>query len=102
MARFYLGQRVRIKYSQDWPELAGLAGTILGKPPVNAIALHGGYGDWVVRPDGFDSEFLKHPAGMVMFCPYEDQLEPASDSYELVSWESMRDLWVPEHLRVKA
>ena len=26
-------------------------------------------------------------------------IEPLTDSYDLVSWESMRDLWVPEHLR---
>ena len=29
-------------------------------------------------------------------------LEPLTDSYDLVSWESMRDLWVPENLRVQA
>lgn len=31
-----------------------------------------------------------------------DQLEPITDANTLVSWESMRDLWVPEHLRVAA
>ena len=30
------------------------------------------------------------------------QLEPLSDANTLVSWESMRDLWVPEHLRAEA
>jgi hypothetical protein len=31
-----------------------------------------------------------------------DNWEPIADSNTLVSWESMRDLWVPEHLRVEA
>jgi hypothetical protein len=33
------------------------------------------------------------------FAPNSAQLEPITDSNELVSWESMRDLWVPDHLR---
>lgn len=105
MARFYPGMRVRIKYSRNWPELDGLTGTIIGKPPVNAHAMDGGKGDWMVQPDGFESCRIPHaesPTGTAGFCPYEDQLEPLTDSNELVSWESMRDLWVPDHLRVKA
>jgi hypothetical protein len=31
-----------------------------------------------------------------------DSWAPLSNSNTLVSWESMRDLWVPEHLRVAA
>ena len=31
MSRFYVGQRVRIKWSLGWPELAGQEGTIKDK-----------------------------------------------------------------------
>lgn len=101
MTTFFVGQRVRIKWSNGWPELAGQAGTIT-QPTKNS----GLYGDseWNVAPDVWGSHVAPRPSanGCTQFGPNSDQLEPLTDSNTLVSWESMRDLWVPEHLRVAA
>lgn len=101
MARFYVGQRVRIKYSLGWPELAGKEGTIVGKPEDGGIR---GGSEWTVAPDVWGTYVAPQMSskGGKIFGPNSDQLEPITDSYDLASWESMRDLWVPEHLREDA
>jgi hypothetical protein len=92
MTTFYVGQRVRIKRAE----------TIEGS--------------FYVGKEAVVTEFYPHFDGDLYgldICPMDsdmdsvwgwtpDQLEPLTDSYELVSWESMRDLWVPEQLRVAA
>ena len=99
-----MGQHVRIKYSLGWPELDGTEGTVTSLNP-------SGY--WVTSPDGtnvrvapdmWGSEKAPSPSlqGATTFSPSASQLEPITDSYDLVSWESMRDLWEPEHLREDA
>lgn len=107
MSRFRIGQRVRIKWSLGWPELAGHVGTIEQPSVINEPSSpSAGRMGWLVAPDIWgtsDSPFPSRRSGHLgCFCPTEDQLEPLTDSNELVSWESMRDLWVPEHLRVRA
>jgi hypothetical protein len=101
MAKFFVGQRVRIKWSNTFPHLAGRAGVILG----GAYPLRPGHDDprcmWRVRPDGFESDLVPHagsPTGCACFAPNEDQLEPATDSYDVTTWDSC--VWRPEHLRV--
>lgn len=103
MARFRIGMCVRIKYSIGWPELAGEEGTIV-EPSTIGVGPCLGRKGWRVSPDIWGSYRAPYESlyGATYFCPIEDQLEPITDSYDLVSWESMRDLWVPEHLREDA
>lgn len=89
MTIFRVGQRVRIKWSDGWPELAGMEATITGGPE---RCENEWLGEWFGYPVDIRFDFW----------PKAEQLEPLSDSNTLVSWESMRDLWVPEHLRVAA
>ena len=105
MTTFRIGQRVRIKWSNGWPELAGQTGTITGAGALGRCAgpKEGRLG-WEVAPDSWGSSMAPHEGlgGGNSFCALPEQLEPLSDSNTLVSWESMRDLWVPEHLREAA
>ena len=92
MTVFRVGQRVRIKYSADGrTDTVGKEATVLNPcietkfgPEFHVLIDIDGLlaplkgGGWVATPD---------------------QLEPLTDSYDLVSWESMRELWMPEHLR---
>ena len=101
MTAFRVGQRVRIKWSDGWPELAGEVGTIVGTSRHGGI---NGTGEWLVAPDAWGSpvgpRLSNH--GAIVFGPNSRQLEPLSDSNTLVSWESMRDLWVPDDMREAA
>lgn len=108
MAKFKIGQRVRIKWSYTWPELNGTAGTIVDifpidieeaqqyTPPISpGTLIHVLYCDkWggVVHADNSQ------------FAPVADQLEPIVDldakarSYDgnkVISWEDMQGLWQP-------
>lgn len=98
MTVFRVGQRVRIKWSKNWPELAGEAGTIVGR---GSDCADSGRGEWDVSPDAWGDTWApcRGVFGANSFAPGSDQLEPLTDSYDLVSWESMRELWMPEHLR---
>jgi hypothetical protein len=97
MSRFYVGQRVRIKWSNRWPELAGREGQIVGAggPTLGPYA---GKPGWVVRPAGWFSACSPTPdddGGFSRFCPIEAQLEPILyDGNQLVSWDAC--LWQPE------
>jgi hypothetical protein len=81
--------------------LAGQVGTIVNKSKNKGVD---GSSEWDVAPDIWGTTIAPrrglHGAGG--FSPNSSQLDPLTDSNELVSWESMRDLWVPEHLRVQA
>lgn len=101
MTVFRVGQRVRIKWSMGWPELAGGTGTIVQRAP------HGGrtgLSEWSVAPDVWGTHVAPRPGrlGGTYFAPNSSQLEPLTDSYDLVSWESMRELWTPERLGTAA
>lgn len=109
MSKFYVGQRVRILWSVGWPELNGTIGVIF------ASASHGKcpeglplsfVGEWLVIPniwpDGHHPAQRSHSGGKCWFTPDSEQLAPAYDGNEKVSWESMKDLWQPNPEIVRA
>ena len=93
MNRFYIGQKVKVVGSPN-PELrcfVGCEGILIGISDV--------YSDsWFVDIAGNNS---CTPDG-VRYSFKECRLEPITDSCDLVTWESMRDLWVPCHMREDA
>lgn len=104
MARFYVGQRVRVARST-----AGMH-----KPGYNPIIVPGGalgregiiVGTESCPNAGFakDGPFdvsLRLDSGEMGMAP-SCCLEPITDANDLVSWESMRGLWLPEQYRVVA
>lgn len=102
MAKFYVGQRVRIKWSISWPELAGEVGTIVGADEYCSWHPKAGQKCWVVSPDVWGSHIAPVPAevdGHIahQFGPGEDQLEPATDANDKIEWSEC--IWAPEHLR---
>ena len=97
MATFFVGQRVRIKWSISWPELAGEQGIIVGRTPNSGPI---GASEWLVAPDRWGKEFA--PEGVAhspdRFGPSSDQLEPIQpEGHKAVEWNAC--LWRPEHLR---
>lgn len=77
MAKFFVGQRVRIKYSIGWPELAGTEGRIV-PPPTEMPAFENPHGrEWACAPDAWGGVPYQSPMpGFNWFAPNEDQLEP--------------------------
>lgn len=97
MTQFFVGQRVRIVGSGKYDlytSLVGKEGTVAGFWAGRGEASGEYRNDWVC----VDVDGGSYPDSICR--PYE--LEPLTDSYNLVGWESMRDLWVPEHLREAA
>jgi hypothetical protein len=92
MAAFYVKQRVRIKFSYTWPELAGEVGTILAA----SDPVPGRSGEWEVGPDVWGGK-SSPPSGWNIFAPGGDQLEPATDANDKIEWDVC--CWAPEHLR---
>lgn len=93
-ATFRVGQRVRIKWSHGYPELAGEEGVIKGRAVANIGPMAGMKG-WSVAPDCWGSPL--GPDGDY-FTPLSDQLEPIVDSNTKIEWCDC--IWQPEHLRV--
>lgn len=86
MAVFKVGDRVRIRWSIGWPELAGQAGTIVGHDPHwNGHAEC----EWDVFVDSWGSNRAPMPSarGRTYFCPRSDQLEPIIPGDALVAGE---------------
>lgn len=92
MARFHVGQRVRIVSDEYHGE---------AENPRGIEAVVTGIGSFIGPYSGIDYTY-KVNAGDRPILVNSHEIEPITDSNELVSWESMRDLWVPEHLRIKA
>lgn len=93
MAVFVIGQRVRIKWSNHWPELAGQEGTVQNSSFVGADehVQGAGYYYWVA-PDCWGT--FKAPDGGGLFAPRGEQLEPVQDdkqrqrvNEETVPWD---------------
>ena len=85
MAKFYVGQRVRVKYALTTQGKVCIHKEAIVKSELDMTGYH-------------DLEVIgaPHPkAGYWLARP--DQLEPATDSYDVVSWESCA--WMPDHLR---
>lgn len=95
MTTFRVGQRVRIKWAatelgRPYVGNAGVINSVREGVDANTGLNSTGYG-LDISPEFYDGESWRTWTS--------DQLEPLTDSYGLVSWESMRELWVPEHLR---
>lgn len=75
MAKFFVGQRVRILWSRAWPELAGEEGRIISSDVQRAQSEEC---EWVVAPDCWGSHRAPYAGigGGVMFAPNSYQLEP--------------------------
>lgn len=92
MTIFAVGQRVRIKWSKHWPELAGHEGTVqkTGHATAQEHVFGEGFYYWVA-PDCWGS--FEGPDGNY-FAPRDYQLEPVQDDKqrsasqeETVPWE---------------
>lgn len=96
MSRFYVGCRVRIKWSTHFPELDGLVGTITAAAEDGGVD---GTSEWLVAPDcwGSPAAPTARDGNIGFFAPNSDQLEPASDANDKIEWEECA--WCPEHLR---
>jgi hypothetical protein len=94
MATFFVGQRVRILWSDGWPELGGQVGRIVAcgiqvtvGPSVGKMGFH-------VAPDCWGSHVAprKAPHGGAMFAPLADQIEPIQPSGHCASDFSYQEL----------
>lgn len=77
---FFVGARVRIKWSYSWPGLAGMTGVIYAKGP-GTPGKHGNTRDWMVKPDCWPTEFAPAPSTcgdphINRFAPNEAAIEP--------------------------
>jgi hypothetical protein len=96
MTTFYVGQRVRIKWSHNWPELAGQDGIVEGYaegPDIRGIE-----GAILVAPTAWGTSMAPRPSpfGATQFGPQADQLEPILyDGNKTVEWSEC--LWQPSH-----
>jgi hypothetical protein len=95
-ATFRVGQRVRIIWSEGYPELAGEEGVIEGRENITIGSMKGRRG-WSVAPDCWGTS--QGPDGDY-FVPLGDQLEPLTDHNMKIEWCDC--IWQPEHLRVQA
>ena len=86
MSRFYVGQRVRIKYN---------------KFPVGAVCVGKEATVTSVMPDLYGIDVDKTPCPNPLgWLADPDQLEPLTDSYDKTTWDQC--VWMPEHLRSTA
>jgi hypothetical protein len=106
MATFIKGQRVRIKFSHNWPELAGKEGTVIGPTDCTTQGLTdertSGY---IVAPDCWGTHIAPHEGicgDRTWFGPLAEQLEPLYDGYQKTSWDALKDIWAPDHYYEKA
>lgn len=75
MKKLFIGCRVRILYSDSWPELAGEEGRVVSRVTGGGIT---GREEWHVAPDRWGSEHAPTLGrlGGTRFSPNSDQLEP--------------------------
>jgi hypothetical protein len=103
MSKFRVGQRVRIKWdwNPSWPncegrDMTGAEATVIETFEEDAV--------WEVWPEDKDVQcYVLHIDGKELpedGYHREDQLEPATDSYDVIRWDQC--VWQPEHLRVDA
>lgn len=99
MKKLYVGCRVRILFSNGWPELAGQEGRIVGKTAERAAS--GGFCEWDVAPDSWGTPLApkRSRSGGNFFSPGSDQIEPITpEGHQVISWEEMAELWTPERI----
>lgn len=100
MTTFYVGQRVRIKYSNGWPELAGEEGVVEGPSPTAGAC---GGSQYVVAPRCWGTSVAPKPGrrGTIQFWPNARQLEPILyDGNKTVEWSEC--LWQPNRQGAQA
>lgn len=95
MKRLYVGCRVSIIWSINFPELAGQLGTIIAK--ASGAIIDGVRCEWEVAVDNW-GRCSCPPYEFATFSPSSEQLEPATDSYDVVGWDEC--IWQPEILEV--
>lgn len=77
MPKFFIDQRVRILWSNHWPELKGQEGRIVGGPDPSRTAPGSEPGDWLVAPDCWGTSLAPTGASTSgRFSPKSEQLEP--------------------------
>jgi hypothetical protein len=76
MSGFFIGQRVRIRWSLTWPDLNGQTGRITAKiSDAQRRYLPAGHsGQWEVAPDAWGGS--ASPDGLGFFFPASEQLDP--------------------------
>ena len=93
MAKFFVGQRVRIVYSIGWPELRGKEGHVVGRELIDT-GVHAGMEGYSVAPDVWGS--TRAPVlgahGCTDFCACADQLQPILPSGAAPSEYSLTEL----------
>lgn len=95
MARFFVGQRVRIKWSDTWPELSGQEGRVESVGAVITGGTKRGTPGVVVAPDCWGSSLSPWPVhgGLNRFCPTQEQLEPIlPDGHRASDFTNVHDL----------
>lgn len=82
MATFFVGQRVRIKWSCGWPELSGSEGRVVELGRTITVGPNAGISGVTVAPDIWGSEIAPHESlhGARRFTPLHEQLEPIQPS----------------------
>ena len=75
MAKFKVGDRVRIIFSYGWPELSGQEGRIIEVATDKGVE---GISEWRVAPDSWGSYMAPYKGinGAAKFAPNSSQLEP--------------------------
>lgn len=94
MSRFFVGQRVWIVDSLGSDGRIHYCAVLGQEGVVNEIDSESAYG-------------VKGHIGVTVgnsdqWCFLPCNLEPITDANDKVSWESMRDLWIPEHMAAPA
>lgn len=97
MTRFFVGQRVRIRWSLTWPELNGQSGRIIARltEDQRRYLPAGHSGEWEVAPDAWGGS--ASPDAVGFFFPASEQLDPlVPEDMQSVAWEDCA--WQPEEL----
>jgi hypothetical protein len=87
MSRFYVGQRVRVIASTNYPKLIGCEAVVDG-------FYEGRDEEGEYRSDWVELDISGHPSAQGWICT-PDEIEPITDSYDKVEWSDC--LWRPQH-----
>lgn len=96
MSAFFIGQRVRILWSKNWPMLAGQEGTIVDIYTAGDDPSYPNPDEEVYEtaPDSWGSSSAFVRGTEVTFGPVRAQLEPACDANTVIDWADC--VWQPD------